>query len=77
MNKKTQDALDSQIENRRTAQVVEASEAPTFTPDIFESDAREHAVVEVNFRDMSARLVDASDAPKITREVLQLSLIHI
>ena len=71
MNKKTQDALDAQIQKKRAAQVVEVSEAPAFTPDIFESDTREHSLVEVNFRDMSARLVESSDAPKITREILE------
>ena len=71
MNKKIQEQLDAQIQKKRAAQVVEVSEAPTFTPDIFESDTREHSLVEVNFRDMSARLVESSDAPKITREVLE------
>lgn len=71
MNKKIQEQLDAQIQKKRAAQVVEVSEAPTFTPDIFESDTREHSLVEVNFRDMSARLVESSDAPKITREILE------
>ena len=69
--KSVQEQLDKQIEAKRAAQVVEVSEAPTFTPDIFESDTREHSLVEVNFRDMSARLVESSDAPKVTREVLE------
>ena len=71
MNKKIQGQLDAQIQRKRTAQVVEVSEAPAFTPDIFESDNREHSLVEVNFKDMSARLVESSDAPKVTREVLE------
>lgn len=71
MNTKLQSQLDKQIKSRRTAQVVESSEAPSFTPDIFEHDQRETALVEVNFRDMSARVVESSDAPKITREVLE------
>lgn len=71
MNKKIQDQLDKQIQKKRAAQVVEASEAPSFTPDIFDADDREHIVVECNFRDMSARVVESSDAPKITREVLE------
>lgn len=71
MNAKLQEQLDKQILEKRTAQVVEASEAPSFTPDIFDHDNRETALVEVNFRDMSARVVEASEAPKITRYVLE------
>ena len=71
MNKKTQDALDAQIQKKRAAQVVEVSEAPTLTSEIFERDARTEARVEVNFKDESARLVETSDAPKLTRDVLE------
>ena len=69
--KKIQEQLDAQIEAKRVAQVVEVSEAPTFTPDIFEHDERETSLVEINFKDKSARLVETSDAPKVTREVLE------
>lgn len=72
MNAKLQEQLDKQIASKRTAQVVAASEAPSFTPDIFDHDNRETQLVEVNFRDMSARVVASSDAPKITREVLEV-----
>lgn len=71
MNAKIQAQLDDQIEKKRVSQVVEASAAPTFTPDIFEYDQRETALVEVNFKDMSAWGVASSDAPKITRAVLE------
>ncbi|MDE0681601.1 MAG: hypothetical protein OXI63_01680 [Candidatus Poribacteria bacterium] len=71
MNKDIQSQLDARISSRRAAQVVESSDLPTFTPDIFDHDERETALVEVNFRDMSARVVLASDAPKITRDVLE------
>ncbi|MDE0400952.1 MAG: hypothetical protein OXL96_24425, partial [Candidatus Poribacteria bacterium] len=71
MNSKIQSQLDSQIQRRRVAQVVEASEAPALTSDVFEKDDRESAIVEVNFRNMSARLVESSDAPKLTVEVLK------
>ena len=71
MNKKIQEQLDKQIQKKRAAQVVEASEAPSFSPDIFDADNRDTELVEVNFKDMSARLVASSDAPKITREVLE------
>ena len=41
------------------------------TEAMFALDDRETACVEVNFRDMSARVVETSDAPRITREVLE------
>lgn len=71
MNKKIQDQLDAQIEAKRAAQVVEVSEAPTLTSEIFELDMQETALVEVNFTDESARVVETSDAPKLTRKILQ------
>ena len=71
MNSKIQEQLDAQIDAKRVAQVVEVSEAPLLTPDIFARDDRKTARVEVNFKDQSARLVETSDAPKLTREVLK------
>lgn len=71
MNSKIQSQLDRQIEKKRVSQVVEHSEAPALTSDVFEKDDRESAIVEVNFRDTSARLVESSDAPKLTVEVLK------
>ena len=71
MNKKIQEQLDKQIEAKRAAQVVEISEAPTLTSEIFQRDERSTALVEVNFRDESARWVETSDAPKLTRNVLE------
>lgn len=71
MNSKIQEQLDRQIEKKRVSQVVEHSEAPALTSDIFEKDDRESAICEVNFKDMSARVVESSDAPKLTVEVLK------
>ena len=71
MNKKIQEKLDRQIQAKRAAEIVEVSEAPVLTSDIFAIDDIGTAVVEVNFKDESARLVETSDAPKLTREVLQ------
>ena len=71
MNKDIQSQLDARISSRRAAQVVDASDLPTFTPDIFDHDERETALVECNFKDMSAKRVESSDAPKLTREVLE------
>lgn len=69
--KSIQEQLDDRIASRRAAQIVEDSELPTFTPEIFERDNQETALVECNFKDMSARLVKTSGAPRITTEVLQ------
>ena len=71
MNSKIQEQLDTQIKKKRVSQVVEHSEAPALTSDVFEKDDRESAIVEVNFTDTSARLVESSDAPKLTVEVLK------
>ena len=71
MNSKLQEQLDAQIKKKRVSQVVEHSEAPALTSDVFEKDDRESAICEVNFKDMSARLVESSDAPKLTVEVLK------
>ena len=68
---KIQEQLDAQIAAKRVAQVVEVSEAPRLTSEIFERDERSTAIVEVNFRDESARLVESSDAPKLTADALQ------
>lgn len=71
MNAKIQEQLDKQIAAKRVSQVVEHSEAPALTSDVFEKDDRESAICEVNFKDMSARVVESSDAPKLTVEVLK------
>lgn len=71
MNESIQSQLDEQLKTKRVAQVVEASEAPMLTSDIFEKDDRKSAICEVNFKDMSARLVESSDAPKLTVDVLK------
>ena len=71
MNKKIQKRLDAQIESKRAAQVVEESDAPLLTSEIFDLDAQETALVEVNFKDESARVVEQSDAPKLTRDILK------
>ena len=71
MNSKIQSQLDAQIQKKRVSQVVEHSEAPALTSDVFEKDDRESAIVECNFKDMSARVVESSDAPKLTVDVLK------
>ena len=71
MDAKIQEQLDRQIEKKRVSQVVEHSEAPALTSDVFEKDDRESAICEVNFKDMSARVVESSEAPKLTVDVLK------
>ena len=71
MDAKLQAQLDAQIQKKRVSQVVEHSEAPALTSDVFKKDDRASAICEVNFKDMSARRVEASDAPKLTVEVLK------
>lgn len=71
MNKKIQDQLDERLSRARAARVVEDSALPSFSPDIFETDDQETALVEVNFKDETAWRVQTSDAPKLTVEVMQ------
>ena len=42
-----------------------------FTPEIIERDARQIDVVEINFKDATAQVVQDSDAPKLTKKVLK------
>ena len=71
MNKKIQEQLDQQIESKRAAAVVSDSELPFLDSDIFDDDTRETEIVEIRLSDMTARIVESSDAPKLTRDVLQ------
>ena len=50
MDRKIQEQLDAQIQKKRVAQVVELSEAPTLTSEIFERDARTEAIVVGEFQ---------------------------
>ena len=42
-----------------------------FTSEIIERDARQIDVVEINFKDATAQVVQDSDAPKLTKKVLK------
>lgn len=70
MNSSIQEQLDAQLKQKRSAKVVETSDAPLLTPDVLERDKRDRDVVEVNLRDQTARVVETSDAPQLTAEVL-------
>ena len=70
MNESIQAQLDAQLKQKRSAKVVEASDAPLLSLDVLERDKRLTDVVEINLRDQTARVVERSDAPDLTAEVL-------
>ena len=70
MNESIQSQLDEQLKKKRSAKVVEASDAPLLTPDVLERDKRLKDLVEINLRDQTARVVETSNAPELTADVL-------
>lgn len=70
MNSSIQSQLDDQIKKKRSAKVVDTSDAPVLSLDILQRDKRATDIVEINLKDQTARVVEASDAPKLTKEVL-------
>lgn len=70
MDKQIQEQLDTQVKARRAVEVVEASEVPLLSLDLLERDRRETDTVEINLRDQRAWVVESSDAPELTAEVL-------
>ena len=70
MNKAIQDQLDSQIEKKREAEADAVSDAPLLTPDAVAKDRRRTDIVEMNLKDQTAWVVESSDAPELTAEVL-------
>ena len=70
MNSSIQSQLDDQIKKKRSAQVVDTSEAPVLSLDVLERDKRDRDIVEINLKDQTARVVETSDAPKLTKQVL-------
>ena len=70
MNESIQSQLDAQLKQKRTAKVVETSNAPLLSLDVLERDKRDKDIVEVNLKDQTARVVEASDAPELTAKVL-------
>ena len=70
MNESIQSQLDEQLKQKRSAKVVETSDAPLLTPDVLERDKRSKDLVEINLKDQTARVVETSDAPELTAEVL-------
>ena len=72
MNENIQSQINAQNEEANAPENVIASIAdlPMLTSDVVARDSRRVDVVEINFLDGSARVVEASDAPEITPEIL-------
>ena len=68
--KSIQNQLDSQIEQKREAEAEVVSDVPLLTPDAIAKDRRRTDIVEINLRNQTARVVESSDAPELTAEVL-------
>ena len=75
MNPEEQKKIDEQIEKGNTpttqSRIVEMADAPLLPPDVLERDKREFDLVEVNFKDQSAKVVETSKAPKLTPKFLK------
>ena len=72
MNETIQNQINAQNEEAHDPENVIASVAdlPMLTSDVVARDSRRTDCVEINFLDGSARVVEASDAPEITPEIL-------
>ena len=73
MNENIQNQINEQNEEAHDPDNVTASIAdlPMLTSDVVARDSRRVDIVEVNFKDGSVRVVESSDAPKITPEILK------
>ena len=50
--------------------IASVADLPMLTSEVVARDSRRTDTVEINFLDGSARVVEASDAPEITPEIL-------
>lgn len=69
-----QDQIEEQYEETHDTEnaTQTISDLPLLTPEIFESDRqKKFDVVEINISDQSARIVEKSVAPKLTKEILE------
>ena len=73
MNKEIQESLEQQSDETQEAEVAEvAKRAPLkFSAEMIARDKRKVDIVEVNLKDATARVVESSEAPKLTEEVLE------
>lgn len=61
-----QEQIDQQVEGEQEATTTEVAEKPLLTDAAIRADKRRTDLVEINFSDQTARIVDTSDAPKLT-----------
>ena len=67
-----QDQLDEQRENETEATAIDIENAlPLLTDEAMRNDSRKTDIVEVNFANQSARVVESSDAPLLTLDVVK------
>ena len=72
MNKAINEQLEEQIDENDAAEATETVVKPLkFSAEILERDKRVVDCVEINLKDGSARVVETSDAPKLTKKVLK------
>ena len=73
MNKEIQESLEQQSDETQEAEVAEvAKRAPLkFSAEMIKRDKRKVDIVEVNLKDATARVVEKSEAPKLTEAVLE------
>ena len=68
-NNSIQDQLDAQSENQPVE--PQTAEIPLLTDEAMRNDSRKTDIVEVNFATQTARVVNTSDAPKLTLDVVK------
>lgn len=72
MNTSIEEQLEEQIDETLEGANAEISKEPLrFSKEILERDQRETDIVEVNFRNLQAMVVNSSKAPKLTQKILK------
>ena len=72
MNKAISEQLEEQVDESYEAEVAEDIAKPLkFSAEMIERDKRTVDIVEINLKDGSARVVETSDAPKLTKKALK------
>ena len=72
MDKAIQEQLEEQVDESYEAEVTENVVKPLkFSAEMIERDKRETDIVEINLKDGLARVVEESDAPKLTKKALK------
>lgn len=66
-----QEQLDDQRERETENTETVVADTPLLTDAAIRKDARKTDIVEVNFSDQTARVVESSDAPKLTLDVVK------